>query len=296
MYIINMKKFELIRYVDGSFSLDVTVSPTEDTVWLNKDQIASLFERDRSVITRHIQAIFKEGELDAKRVCAKNAQTGPDGKTYQVDYYNLDVIISVGFRVKSRRGVLFRKWANNVLRDFMIKGYALSQNRTLVTNENYIELINKVNSMDVRIGNIEEKIVAQPNERVFFSGAFFDSYEFVSSIIKSANHDIILIDTYADEATLKILSARNKEVSIAIYLSSKARLKQEAVDAFNKEYGNLTIHYRDSFHDRFLIIDNVIGYYVGASLNSLGKKVFEISKIGDRFIVESIIQEAKKHE
>ena len=97
MYIINMKKFELIQFVDGSFSLDVTASPTEDTVWLNKDQIASLFERDRSVITRHIQAIFKEGELDAKRVCAKNAQTGSDGKTYQVDYYNLDVIISLDF-------------------------------------------------------------------------------------------------------------------------------------------------------------------------------------------------------
>lgn len=286
----------MIKYVEGSFSLDVTVSPTEDTVWLNKDQIASLFERDRSVIGKHILSILHDGELDENSVRAKFAHTGSDGKLYKVDYYNLDLIIAVGFRVKSKRGVLFRKWANSVLRDFMIKGYALSKSRTLVTNENYVELINKVNSMDTRIGNIEEKMVSQPSERVFFSGAFFDAYEFVSSIIKSANQEIILIDPYADEAALKILSTRNKEVSIAIYLSSKARLKQEAADAFNMEYGNLSIHRCDSFHDRFLIVDGAIGYHVGASLNALGKKAFEISKIGDRFIVESIIQEAKKHE
>ena len=289
-----MEKYELIKYVEGSFSLDVTVSPTEDTVWLNKDQISSLFGRDRSVITRHIQAIFKDDELDSKQVCAKNAQTGPDGKTYQVDYYNLDMIVSIGFRVKSKRGLLFRKWANSILRDYMIKGYALSKNRTLVTDENYIELINKVNKMDARIGNIEEKMIAEPHERVFFLGSFFDAYEFIDSLIKTAKKSLILIDPYADETALKIMSSRNKEVSIDVYLSSKARLKKEAIDSFNKEYGNLTIHCCDSFHDRFLIIDGTRGYHVGASLNALGKKAFEISKIEDRFIVESIIQEANK--
>lgn len=288
-----MSEYEIVRYYDGDFSLDVNISPKEDTVWLSKNDMASLFDRDRSVITRHIQNIFDEEE------CSRESNVHflhVPKSDKPVELYSLDVVISVGFRVKSKRGVLFRKWANSVLRDFMIKGYALSQNRALVTNENYVELINKVNAMDARIGNIEGKLISQPSERIFFSGSFFDSYEFVSSIIKSAKKEIILIDPYVDETTLKILSARNEGAPIVLFLSSNAKLKQEAVDAFNKEYGNLTTHYCDSFHDRFLIIDHAIGYHVGASLNSIGKKAFEISKIEDRFIVESIIQEAKKHE
>ena len=143
-------KLELIKFEQDNLTLEVTVSPLEETVWLSLDDMAILFARDRSVIGKHVKNALLE-ECDKNSVWAKFARTGSDGKTYYVDYYNLDVIISVGYRVKSRNGIIFRKWATNVLREYLLKGYIIDTDRTLVTNENYVALINKVDSLDLRI-------------------------------------------------------------------------------------------------------------------------------------------------
>lgn len=135
-----MKNYEIIKFIDNNIMLDVNVSPDEDTVWLTKDEMAVLFDRDRTVISRHVKKIFDEKELLQNQVSAKNARTGPDGKTYIVEIYNLDVIISVGYRVKSQKGVIFRKWATNVLRQFMLKGYAIADNRCLECKNSILEL------------------------------------------------------------------------------------------------------------------------------------------------------------
>ena len=130
-----MDKFDLVRFTDNDFELDVRADSKNETVWLTQDEIAFLFERDKSVISRHIRNIFVEGELEKNRVVAKNATTASDGKTYEVIFYNLDVVISVGYRIKSKRGTLFRKWANKVLKDYLIQGYAVNQKRLEALNK-----------------------------------------------------------------------------------------------------------------------------------------------------------------
>ena len=149
--------YELIKFENGGLELEVNVSPEEETVWLTLNEMCLLFGRDKSVISRHIKNIFKEGELDEEQVIAKNATTAKDGKTYGVTFYNLDVIISVGYRVKSKNGVLFRKWANSILKQYLIKGYALNEERAVITKENYLGLLCRVDSMEYRLTKVEEK-------------------------------------------------------------------------------------------------------------------------------------------
>ena len=145
-----MNHYKLIKFKDNEFELDVNVSPEEDTVWLTKDEIALLFERDRTVISKHINNIYKEGELDEKSTRAKNAHVPQSrNRLYESNYYNLDVIISVGYRVKSKRGIIFRKWANNVLKQYLLKDYAIDRNRVIVTQES---------SLDIRLVNMKVDI------------------------------------------------------------------------------------------------------------------------------------------
>ena len=150
-----MNNYELVKFKNQSLVLDVEVSPDEDTVWLTKEQMALLFDRDRSVISRHITNIYKEGELDKTSSCAKNAHK-VNGQIHYTEHYNLDVIISVGYRVKSKNGIIFRKWASSILKDYLIKGYTISPNRTLVTNENYINLIYEVNNLKTDLCDIKK--------------------------------------------------------------------------------------------------------------------------------------------
>ena len=151
---MNEKNYEIVKFNDEGLELDVNVSAKEETVWLTKEQMSILFDRDRSVISRHINNVFKDGELDKKRTCAFFAQVQIEGSreiTRRVEYYNLDMIISVGYRVKSKRGIIFRKWATNVLKEYLLKGYVLNENRVLASNENYIELRNEVISINDRL-------------------------------------------------------------------------------------------------------------------------------------------------
>ena len=185
--------YEIIKFENGSVELEVNVSPEEETVWLNLNEMCLLFGRDKSVISRHIRRIFEENELEKNQVVAKNATTGNDGKTYQVDYYNLDVVISVGYRVKSKNGVMFRKWATSVLKEYLLKGYALNEGRTLITKDNYLNLVNRVDSLDVRIGSIENAFKHRFVEDVIISdGEMFDALVLITKMIETAYSSIIL--------------------------------------------------------------------------------------------------------
>jgi len=198
---------EIILYQPNNMvRLDVMVN--SETVWLSLSQMVSLFDRDKSVISRHIKNIFQEGELSKILVVAKFATTATDGKTYAVDYYNLDVIISVGYRIKSQRGTEFRIWATKTLRDYMLKGYAV--------HERFERLENRVAETEKKI-NFFVRTSLPPKEGVFFEGEIFDAYIFASGLIKSAKKSVILIDNYIDETVLLLLSKRQAKVSVEIY-------------------------------------------------------------------------------
>ena len=281
-----MNKYEIVKFADDEVKLDVNISPLEKTIWINIEQMSVLFERDRSVISKHIKNIFLEGELLENSVCAFFAHTANDGKTYNVKYYNLDVVISVGYRVKSRRGVLFRQWANNIIQEYLIKGYAINEERTLVTNENYVRLINKVESLDERVSNIEKEYKPKEfkNTQLFFDGEFYDAYTLIQSLFESANKEIIIIDNYVDRTILDRLVVKNSNVQVTIYTSINTRLLTRDIDTFNNQYGGLDVSYTTNVHDRYIIIDQRKLYHLGHSIKDLGKKIFSISESDNSLI------------
>ena len=260
---------------DGVTRIQATFD--QETVWLSIDQMAELFQRDKSVIGKHVRSIFSEGELDKKSVWAKFAYTASDGKTYQVDYYNLDVIISVGYRVKSLRGTQFRIWANGVLKDYLLKGYAVNQ---------------RIERLENRVSKTEEKIdffvrtSLPPVEGVFFQGQIFDAYAKFESFIQSAEKEILLIDNYIDISVLERFSKKRKDVKVTIFTDPKTKILTLDIQKFNEQYPTLTLKHTSKAHDRFLIIDNKILYHIGASLKDLGKKCFAFEVLNSAWIKE----------
>ena len=203
------KSVIIYRSEDGTIQLEVQLY--EETVWLTQAQMAILFETTRNNITIHIGNLFREGELEKISVCKESLLTASDGKPYRTQIYNLDVIISVGYRVKSKRGTDFRKWANRVIKDFILKGYAV--------NNRLDRLEVKVYKLEEKTNNIETEIKGQlsPHEGVFYEGQIFDAYNLISDLIRKAKKEIILIDNYIDDSVLKILDKRDKNVSVTIY-------------------------------------------------------------------------------
>ena len=261
--------YELIKFEDGNFSLDVKVSPNEDTVWLNAQEIAMLFERDYKTILKHINNILKE-ELDYS-VVAKFATTAKDGKTYNVDYYNLDMIISVGYRVKSKRGIIFRKWANSILKQYLLNGYVINKDRVIAYQSNILKLEASFINVENRLKNLEETVYAD-NDLIVFEGEILEPYTFLRKLFFLAKVKIIIIDNYADNFLLSMLS--DIKVNIIIYTSNNSYLNNTNV----KE--NIEIIKSDLFHDRYLIIDDIT-YTMGTSFNSIGKKRFTITRLTD---------------
>lgn len=202
-------KNEIVLYRPDELAEHIEVRINEETVWLNRQQIAQLFDRDVKTIGKHIANALKE-ELQGFSVVAKFATTAAAGKTYQTEHYNLDMIISVGYRVKSQRGIQFRSWANNILKDYLLKGYALNQRMNRI--ENTVEdLADKVKQIDLQINT---HLI--PTQGIFFDGQVFDAYEFASKIIRSAKQSIVLIDNYIDENTFTHLTKKKKGVSVTI--------------------------------------------------------------------------------
>ena len=274
--IASIETGEIIIYnPDDSIKLDVWME--KETVWLTIKQLALLFDRDRTVIGRHIKNIFSEGELDPSLVCAKIAHTGEYGRaagytqTKEVDFYNLDVIISVGYRVKSVRGTRFRQWANRVLKEYLIKGFAINP---------------RIEQLERRVAKTEEKIdffiktSLPPVEGIFFDGQIYEAYEFICGLIKSAKTRIVLIDNYVDETVLTMLDKREAGVSATIYTQKISQQFQLDITKHNAQYPSIDVKEFQKSHDRFLILDDQV-YLIGASLKDLGKKWFAVSLMSE---------------
>lgn len=280
-------KYEIVKFVNSDVELDVSISPKEETVWLSLDEMSILFERDRSVIGKHIRKILNDNELDENTCRAKFARHLEDGRIYQIDYYNLDVIIAVGYRVNSKKGTIFRKWATTILKEYLLKGYSLNEDRVSVSNDNYIELKNEVMSINARLLAIEGKIDSKeiPIEKIFFNGEYYDAYSLIQDIFSKANNEIIIIDNYIDKSLLDRLVVKRINVSVIVYHDdTKSKLTGTDIIAFNKQYGGFSTVSTTKVHDRYVIIDKAILYHIGASLKDLGKKIFSISESNPNYI------------
>jgi len=274
-------KGEIILYQPNN-SLKLEVRLEDETVWLTQAQMSILFGRDRTVISRHIRNVFMDGELQENMVCANFAHTTPHGaikgKTQTIDilFYNLDVIISVGYRVKSREGTIFRQWANSVLKDYLLRGYAISNRFEQIDNK-LLQHEQKLFEHQKQIDFIVHTELPK-KEGIFFEGQIFDAYVFISDLIKSAKNAIVLIDNYIDESVLLLLSKRGQKASAKIYTRQISPQLQLDLTKHNAQYKTVNIYETDRFHDRFLLVDNTV-YHIGASLKDLGKKLFAFSKM-----------------
>ncbi|NCO56501.1 MAG: virulence RhuM family protein [Bacteroidetes bacterium] len=274
-------KNEIVLYQSDELASRIEVRVELDTVWLNRQQLASLFGRDIKTIGKHINNVFSEGELVKEVVVAKFATTTQHGaikgktQILSVEYYNLDVIISVGYRVKSKQGTQFRIWANQVLKDYLLKGYSINQRMNRM-EDNVHSLIKKVNSIDLQINS-----QLLPKQGIFFDGQIFDAWPFVADLIKSSHKSIVLIDNYVDESILLLLSKRKHGVKAIIYTQNLTKQLKLDLQKHNEQYEAIDIKTFTKSHDRFLIIDETV-YHIGASLKDLGKKWFAFSKINFR--------------
>jgi len=266
-----MSQAEIVIYQPGDKTSKLEVRLDGETVWLNRQQLSVLFGRDIKTIGKHISNVLKE-ELNEVRssVVAKFAITATDGKTYRVEHYNLDMIISIGYRVKSKRGIQFRIWANKVLKDYLLKGYAVSNRLTLIEEKLY--------DHDKKIEFLLDRGTL-PEQGIFFDGQIFDAYKFTADLIKTAKTSLILIDNYVDETTLTLLGKRNKNVSCIIYTSNINKQLVLDINKYNQQYPEIIVKTYKRVHDRFLIIDKEKIYHIGASLKDLGKRWFAFSKI-----------------
>jgi hypothetical protein len=248
-------------------TVKVEVRLEDETVWLTQAQMTELFHRDQSVIARHINNIFREQELDEESNMHFLHIANSDKP---VKFYSLDVIISVGYRVKSQRGIQFRLWANRILKDYLLKGYSINR---------------RVEKLEKTVAKHGEKIdffvrtALPPVEGIFFNGQIFDAYVFVSDLIKSAKHSIVLMDNYIDETTLLILGKRNAGVNATIYTAGITKQLQLDLSRYNTQYPSIEIKEYKQSHDRFLILDESEIYHIGASLKDAGKKLFAFSKM-----------------
>ena len=269
---------EIILYQpDDTLALDVRVE--DDSVWLNRTQIAELFGRDVKTIGKHISNALKE-ELSGMSVVAKFATTAADGKTYQVEHYNLEMITSIGYRVKSPRGIQFRIWANKILKEYLLRGYSINQR--LMQLEDRID--RRLSEHDRHLLQLDEKVdffvrsSLQPKEGIFFNGQIFDAYALVADLIRQAKTRIVVIDNYIDDSVLVQLSKRQPGVAVDIYDGQISRQLRQDVEKHNEQYPGVTLHKYTKAHDRFLVIDEDV-YHLGASLKDLGKKLFAFSKM-----------------
>lgn len=245
-----------------------------ETVWLTQSQLGVLFGVDRTVIVRHIGNIYRTGELEEGSTCAKIAQVQNEGGRMVErvqNYYNLDMILSVGYRVNSRYATSFRQWANSVLKEYLLRGYVINP---------------RLEQLEQRVTRTEEKIdffvrtALPPVEGIFYDGQIFDAYEFVSKLIKSAKKEIVLIDNYVDETVLTMLDKRTSAVKATIYTKQISAQFQLDINRHNAQYSPIDVLVFNKAHDRFLIIDDKV-YHVGASLKDLGKKWFAFSLLND---------------
>ena len=263
---------EIVMYQpDETIRLEVRMD--HETVWLNRQQMAALFDRDIKTIGKHINNALRE-ELRNLSTVAKFAIVQPEGKrmiSRLVEFYNLDMVLSVGYRVKSQKGILFRKWANSVLKEYLLKGYAINKRMEL---------------LEQRVTRTEEKIdffvrtSLPPAEGIFYDGQIFDAYRFVADLVRKAKRTIILIDNYVDDTVLSLLDKRQEGVEAIVYTKSVSEQLQLDIKRHNEQYTPIEVKLFNKAHDRFLLIDDEV-YHIGASIKDLGKKWFAFTLMHD---------------
>jgi hypothetical protein len=267
-----MDKGEIVLYKPQNESIAIDVLVENETVWLTQVQMTELFGISRQNVSLHINNIIKEGELYPDSTIKDSLIVRKEGNREvqrKISYYSLDMIISVGYRVKSQRGIDFRIWATKVLKEYILRGYAVSQR--------FERLESRVTETEKKI-DFFVKTALPPKEGIFYNGQIFDAYAFSSDLIKTAEKKIILLDNYVDETTLLLLSKRNTAVTAEIYTKRISKQLQLDLTQHNAQYEPIAIHESKAFHDRFLIIDGTV-YHIGASLKDLGKKLFAFSKM-----------------
>ena len=265
----------ILYHPNDTISLEVRLE--NDTVWLTQAQIANLFGVGQPAISKHLKNIFTSEELDINSVYSILEYTANDGKIYNTGFYNLDAILSIGYRVNSRNATLFRQWANKVLKEYLLRGHALNYKFELIEEQ--------LKEHRAILDKHEDKIdffvrtSLPPVEGVFHNGQIFDAYKFATDLIKSANKSLVLIDNYIDESVLLMLSKRKPGVSADIYTYPISHTLRQDLQKHNRQYSPINIHNHTTSHDRFLIIDDTEVYHIGASLKDLGKKLFAFSKL-----------------
>ncbi len=268
-------KDEIVLYQpNDQFQLEVQLK--DDTVWLTQPQIAALFGVQRPAVTKHLRNIFQEGELDPNSVSSILEHTAADGKVYSTQFYNLDAILSVGYRVNSKNATLFRRWANQVLKEYLLRGYAV--------NQRLLNIENQLVSQQKQLAQHQEQIdffvrtSLPPVEGIFYDGQIFDAYTFVNDRIREAKTRIVLIDNYVDDSVLKMLDKRKKGVSAKVYTKNISLQLSLDFEKHNAQYEPIEVEQFDRSHDRFLCIDDTV-YHIGASLKDLGKKWFAFNRM-----------------
>ena len=265
---IQMQENEIVLYQPND-AIHLEVRMANESVWLTQQQIAMLFGVKQPAISKHLNNIFRSGELDEDSVHSILEYTANDGKLYKTKFYNLDAILSVGYRVNSINATMFRKWANNVLKEYLLKGYSINQ---------------RFERLEQRVSRTEEKIdffvrtSLPPVEGVFFDGQIYDAYELASRFVKSARNRIVLIDNYIDESVLTLLDKRSDGVSAEIYTQQISPQLQLDIQRHDSQYTPIPVHILTTAHDRFLLLDDDV-YHVGASIKDLGKRWFAIMKM-----------------
>lgn len=262
----------MVMYSDGELELKVSVE--KDSIWLSADEIAYIFSVNRPAIVKHIGNIYKDEELEKDSTCSILEQVAKDGRIRKINFYNLDVIISVGYRVNSKKATKFRKWATTILKEYINNGYVINGEK--ITNERFVNLENDVNVLKNKILSIESKIVDNSlkiTQGIFYDGQIFDSYSFINELLKLAQKEVILIDNYIDDTVLTLFS-KYQNINFTIYTNNISKQLNLDFQKYKTQYKNIELKTFKSSHDRFLIIDKKEIYHIGASLKDLGKKWF----------------------
>jgi hypothetical protein len=272
------KNGEIVLYQPNE-TVKLEVRVENETVWLTQGQIVTLFQSSKANISEHIRNIYDQGELKKAATVRKFRTVQQEGNrmvTRTKTFYNLDAIISVGFRVNTKKGIEFRQWANGILKEYLLRGY--------VVNARIMALEQHVAEQDTQIKDLKNKVdffvrsSLPPVEGIFYDGQIFDAYVQIAGLIKQAKHSIVLIDNYIDETTLTMLSKRDANVSATIYTRQLSHQQQLDIQRHNQQYPPIAVNYCQRNHDRFLIIDDVV-YLFGASLKDAGKKLFAYIKM-----------------
>ncbi|MDE5663692.1 MAG: virulence RhuM family protein [Muribaculaceae bacterium] len=271
---------EIILYQpDSTVKLEVRLE--NETVWLTQQQIADLFGTKRPAITKHLANIYKSGELEENSTCSILEHMGNDGtQRYATKYYNLDAILSVGYRVNSRNATLFRQWANKVLKEYLLRGYSINQR--LMHMENRID--HRLSEHDIQIKELSNRMdffvrtSLPPKEGIIYDGQIFDAYTLMCDLIRSARNRIVIVDNYIDDSVFRQLDKRATGVSATIFTPSLSRALRQDLERHNAQYPPIEVKTFRRAHDRFLIIDDTV-YHVGASFKDLGKKLTAFSKM-----------------